>query len=88
MANAAPTETAKKTTKTTEGVVFEIPIKVTSEGITLSLPKSAADFLGLDLEEEKLSTFAVPISGVIQLIGNQPKIVIPPTDLNSFINNK
>lgn len=53
--------------------VFKAPVTVGKESITITLPKKVIEYLNLTERE----VFWAPVSGVLQISGQLPHMVIP-----------
>lgn len=53
--------------------VFKAPCEVGRDSVTVTFPKSVVDYINIDGNE----IYWAPVSGVIQVSGTQPHLVIP-----------
>lgn len=63
----------KKKTSFDPGMFYQAPVKVNGNTITIELPLTVAEYFGLDGPV----VYWAPVSGVIQLSGKHPLMVIP-----------
>ena len=64
---------SKKVKITNKARVFKAPCEIGRDNVTVTFPKSIVDYINIDGDE----IFWAPVSGVIQLSGTQPHLVIP-----------
>lgn len=60
--------------------VFKAPMKVTRDGVTITLPRNVLGYIKAD--EDGAEVYWSPVNGVVQISGEQPHMIIPMLSVN------
>lgn len=60
---------------------FQVKVRLTRNGATVSIPKEALSFIDLQTGQ----AFCTMVGGVAQISGQQPNVVIPPLTLDPLV---
>lgn len=60
--------------------VFKAPMEVGHNNVTIVLPREVLDYINAD--EDAAELYWSPVNGVIQISGEQPRMIIPMISVN------